>query len=186
MRYGFFVAGVLAAGLSFVTVAQAADAPRIGVVNLQQVIGDSHRGQSANAEFNVLVQKIQNEAQDRRKKLAAMKKQLDATDSKSSDYVTLQKSLQDAAASYQQFASDSQQKIDQDKQQLLQPIEDELKKVLLAYARDNHYDILLNKNNDGAVYAGDKYDVTTEITEALDKDWAEMQKTQPKPAAKGK
>jgi len=55
LRYGFFAAGVLAAGLLAVTTAQAAQLPRIGVVNLQEVIANSQAGQQANKELQGIV-----------------------------------------------------------------------------------------------------------------------------------
>jgi Skp family chaperone for outer membrane proteins len=68
---------------------------------------------------------------------------------------------------------------------LLQPIEKELQQVLNAFAKDHRYDILLNQSGAGALYASDKYDVTTQVTEAMDKDWAEQQKSDAKAADKG-
>jgi outer membrane protein len=186
MRYGILVAGVLAAGLSFVTAAQAADMPRIGVVNLQQVIGNSHRGQDAQAQLKSLAQKLSGDVKDRRQKLMVLKQQLDKADSKSADYAKLQKSYQDGISDYQQFVAANQQDLEERKQELLQPIEQELQQVLNAFAKDHRYDILLNQSAAGAIYSSDKYDVTTQITEAMDKDWAEQQKSEAKPADKGK
>ncbi|HEX5340492.1 MAG TPA: OmpH family outer membrane protein [Gammaproteobacteria bacterium] len=186
MRHGFYVAAMLATGLCFVTVAQAADVPHIGVVNLQTVVGNSHRGQDAQAQLKDLAQHLRSAVQDRRQKLTVLKQQLDKADSKSKDYAKLQKSYQDGVADYQQYVAANQQDLEERKQELLQPIEQELQKVLNAFAKDNHYDILLNQNGAGAVYASDKYDVTTQVTEAMDKDWAEQQKSESKPAAKSK
>ena len=47
MRHVFVTACLLAAGLLAISAAQAADAPRIAVVNLQQVLSDSTAGQDA-------------------------------------------------------------------------------------------------------------------------------------------
>jgi outer membrane protein len=186
MRYGFFVAGVLAAGLSFVTTAKAADMPRIGVVNLQQVISNSHRGQDAQAQLKTLAKKLSGDVQDRRQKLMVLKQQLDKADNKSADYGKLEKNYQDGVSDYQQFVSANQQDLEERKQELLQPIEQELQQVLNAFAKDHHYDILLNQSAVGAIYSSDKYDVTTQVTEAMDKDWAEQQASDAKQNAKGK
>ncbi|MGH8372338.1 MAG: OmpH family outer membrane protein, partial [Gammaproteobacteria bacterium] len=177
--------GVLAAGLSFVTTAQAADAPHIGVVNLQQVIGNSHRGQDAQAQLKALAQKLSGDIKDRRQKLTVLKQQLDKADSKSANYANLQKSYQDGVSDYQQFVSANQQDLEERKQELLQPIEQELQQVLNTFAKDHHYDILMNQGA-GAIYSSDKYDVTTQVTEAMDKDWAEQQASDAKPNAKSK
>lgn len=185
MRYGVLVAGVLAAGLSFVTTAQAADVPHIGVVNLQQVVSNSHRGQDAQAQLKSLAQKLGGDVKDRRQKLMVLKQQLDKADSKSADYAKLQQNYQDGVSDYQQFVAANQQDLEERKQELLQPIEQELQQVLNAFAKDHHYDILINQSGAGALYSSDKYDVTTQVTEAMDKDWAEQQKSAAKADAKG-
>lgn len=186
MRYGFLAAGVLAAGLCFAVSAQAADVPRIGVVNLQQVVANSHRGQDAQSQLQSLAEKLRGDIKDRRQKLMVLKQQLDKADSKSADYAKLQKSYQDGISDYQQFVSANQQDLEERKQELLQPIEQELQQVLNVFAKDHHYDILLNQSAAGAIYSSDKYDVTTQVTEAMDKDWAEQQKSDAKPAKQDK
>jgi outer membrane protein len=186
MRYGFLVAGTLAAALSFVTAAQAAETPRIGVVNLQQVITNSHRGQDAQSQLKALQTKLRSDIMDRRQKLVVLKQQLDKTDAKSADYAKLQKSYQDGVSDYQQYVSANQQDLDERRQELLQPIEQELQQVLNDFAKDHHYDILISQSAAGAVYASDKYDVTTQVTEAMNKDWAEQQASQQKSTNKDK
>ncbi|HET7394999.1 MAG TPA: OmpH family outer membrane protein [Gammaproteobacteria bacterium] len=185
MRYGFFVAGVLAAGLSFVTTAQAADVPRIGVVNIQQVIAKSHRGQDASAKLSALSKKVNGDVRDQYNKVMVVKQQFEKADSKSADYAKLQKNFQDSAAEFQQYRDAQQQNLEERRQELLKPIEEELQQVLVTFAKDHHYDILMNQGG-GAIYSSDKYDVTTQVTEAMDKDWAEQQASDAKPNAKSK
>lgn len=186
MRYGVIAATMLAAGLVLATGAKAAEGPRIGVVDLQQVIANSHRGQSANDEFNKVLEDYRNQVKDRAQKLSVIAGQLKKATPKSKKYNELLKTYEKEREAYQAFVYQSNQKVSQKKDQLLQPIEDELKQVLLAFAKDHHYDILVNKNDNGALYATDKYDVTTQVTEAMDKDWAEMQNKPAAPKQKGK
>ena len=77
MRYGFFATGLLAAGLLIVTSAQAAQGPRIAVVNLQEVIGNSQAGQDANKQLQGIMQKLQGEAKDKQQKMQVLKQQLE-------------------------------------------------------------------------------------------------------------
>jgi len=68
------------------------------------------------------------------------------------------------------------QDMEQRRQELLQPIEQDLGKVLNQYAQAHHYDIILSKDAAGAVYANGKFDVSRGVTAALDKDWPEFKK----------
>lgn len=176
LRYGFVAAGLLAAGLFVVTTVQAAEQPHIGVVNLQEVIAKSQPGQQANQELQSIVKKLQDQANDKNNKLNVLKKQLDKADPKSSNYAQLQKTYDDSRNDLQQFVLMGRQDLDQRRQELLQPIEQDLGKVLDQYAKTHHYDIILSKDAAGAVYANDKYDVSQGVAAALDKDWPEFKK----------
>jgi outer membrane protein len=176
MRFGFVAAGVLAAGLLAVTTVCAAEQPRIGVINLQEVIAKSQAGQQANKELQGIVKKLQAEANDKNNKLTVLKQQLDKADPKSSNYQQLQKNVNDSRNDLQQFVLMGRQDVEQRRQELLQPIEQDLGKVLNQYAQAHHYDIILGKDAAGAVYANDKYDVSRGVIAALDKDWPEFKK----------
>lgn len=187
MRQGFIAAAVIAAGMFVIPSVQAASAgnPKIEVVDLQQVIAKCHRGQEANDSLQQDFAKLKANVDDKRNKAMALKDQLDKADAKTANYKTLTKQYQDAMGEYQQSANDSQQQIQKRQQALLQPIEQELQTVVNQYVKDNGIDILLTKGN-AAVAVTDAYDATTGITEAMDKDWAALQKTQaPAAATKG-
>lgn len=176
LRYGLYAAGLLAAGLFAVTTVRAAEQPRIGVVNLQEVIAKSQAGQQANQELQSIVKKLQDQANDKNNKLNVLKQQLDKADPKSGNYAQLQKTYDDSRNDLQQFVLMGRQDLDQRRQELLQPIEQDLGKVLDQYAKAHHYDIILSKDAAGAVYASDKYDVSQGVAAALDKDWPAYQK----------
>ncbi len=178
MRQGFLAAAFIAAGMLVLSPAQAAStsAPKLGVVDLEQVIGNCHRGQEADQVLKQDYAKLKASVDDKNSKRKAFKDQLDKTDSKSADYSKLLKQYQDSDNDYQQYVSESNQMIQQRRQELLQPIQQELVQVMTQFAKDNHFDILLNKNIGGAVYASDSFDSTTQLTEAMDKDWAQLQK----------
>ncbi|MGH8282223.1 MAG: OmpH family outer membrane protein [Gammaproteobacteria bacterium] len=177
MRYGFIAAGVLAASVFAMTSVQAAEVPRIGVVNLQEVIGKSQAGKDANIQLQGIMQKLQGEAKDKQDKMQVLKDQFDKADSKSAGYANLQKNYQNSQSDLQQFVMMGRQDLEQRRQELLQPIEQELSKVIDAYGKEHHYDIILSQGA-GAVFATTKYDVTKGVTAALDADWAKLQKAQ--------
>ena len=179
MRQGFLAAAFIAAGMLAFPPAQAATSgPKMAVVDLEQVIGNSHRGQEANQALKQDYAKLKSAVDDKNSKRKAFKDQLDKADSKSSDYQKLLKQYQDSDNDFQQAVAESNQLIQQRRQELLQPIQQELVQVMGQFAKDNHYDMLFNKNIGGAVYASDAYDATTQLTEAMDKDWAQLQKAQ--------
>ncbi|HLW74218.1 MAG TPA: OmpH family outer membrane protein [Gammaproteobacteria bacterium] len=186
MRQGFIAAMLGVAALFVFSPAYAAksaassDGPKIGVVDLQAVIGNSHRGQQANQALQQKVSELQAQAKDLGDKTKALKDQLDKTDAKASNYDALKKQYDDSGAEFQDFVNESRQLIEQRRQELLQPIQQELIKVLGQFAKDNRYDILLNKDS-GAIYSSDAYDATTAVTEAMDKDWAALEKANPAP-----
>ena len=179
MRHGFFAAALVAAGLFVFSSAQAASAgPKIAVVDVQAVITNSHRGQEAKAALQADAAKLQTQAgfDDKRKKALALKDQLDKADTKSANYQKLLKQYQEAYGDLQQAGAEVQQLLQKRQQELLQPIEQELQTVIGQYVKDNKIDILLNKGA-SVISASETYDVTTSVTEALDKDWAQLQKT---------
>jgi Skp family chaperone for outer membrane proteins len=185
MRQGFFAAAAFAAGLLALSPAQAATkssgssaAPKIAVVDLQEVLGKSHRGLEATQSLQQKATELRNQANDLNDKRKAMKDQLDKADAKSANYATLTKQYQDADTAYQSFVQEGNQLIEQRRLELLKPIQDELQKVVMQFVKDQHIDILLAKGN-AALTASDAYDVTTKVTEAMDKDWEQLQKTMP-------
>ena len=185
MRYGLFAAGLVAVGLLVSLSAQAAEGPRIAVVNLQEVIGDSTAGQDANKQLQDVMTKLQGEAKDKQQKLQVLKGQLDKADSKSKDYTSLQKNFNDSQNDLQQFVLMGRQDLEARRQELLKPIEEELSKVIDQYGKTHHYDLILIRGS-GAAYASPKYDVTKGVTAALDADWAKVQKAQKAQSAQKK
>ena len=176
LRYGSFAAGVLAAGLLAVTTVQAAEQPRIGVVNLQVVIANSQAGQQANKEMQSISKKLQDEADDKHSKLTVLQQQLDKADPKSGNYRQLQKNYNDSRNDLQQFVLMGRADLERRKQELYGPILQDLGKVLGQYAKAHHYDIILSADNAGAVYTTDKYNITQGVIAALDKDWPQFEK----------
>ncbi|HEY3646150.1 MAG TPA: OmpH family outer membrane protein [Gammaproteobacteria bacterium] len=189
MRQGSFAAAAFAAGLLALSPAHAATTtkshavaagvPKIAVVDLQEVLGKSHRGTEATQSLQQKAAELRNQANDLNDKRKAMKDQLDKADAKSANYQTLTKQYQDADNAYQNFVQEGNQLIEQRRQELLQPIQQELGQVLQTYTKANHIDILLTKGVPGALSVSEAYDVTKGVTDALDKDWETLQKTMP-------
>ncbi|HEY1992273.1 MAG TPA: OmpH family outer membrane protein [Gammaproteobacteria bacterium] len=183
MRQGFIAAAAFAAGLSLLSPANAATkshtaaaaSPKIAVVDLQAAVARSQRGSEAGKLLKQKQDDLQAQATDLADKRKALKDQLDKADAKSSNYATLQKQYQDADQAFQAYVSDARQLLQQRQAELLQPIQDELQTVVPQFVKEQHIDILLVRGA-GVLTASEPYDVTADLTAALDKDWAQMQK----------
>ena len=194
MRQGFIAAAAFAAGLLALSPAQAAatksthstgsggTSPKIAVVDVQAVITGCQRGREAVAALQQKQNDLQTQANDMNEKRKAYKDQLDKADQKSADYAKLLKQYQDEDNQFNSFVSDSRQLLQTRQQELFGPIEQELQTVVTQYFKDNHFDILLGKTA-GSVLVSDQFNVTQGVIDAMDKDWAVLQKTQPAPAA---
>jgi Skp family chaperone for outer membrane proteins len=156
--------------------------PKIAVVDVQAVITGCQRGREAVASLQQKQNDLQAQANDMNEKRKAYKDQLDKADQKSSDYQKLLKQYQDEDAQFNSFVSDSRQLLQQRQQELFAPIEQELQTVVTQYFKDNHIDILLGKTA-GSVLVTDQYNYTQGVIDAMNKDWAVLQKSQPAPAA---
>jgi outer membrane protein len=174
MRYSLAIFSFMAMILLAAGPAATAATPKIGVVDLQAVIANSNAGQAAQKKLKSLVSQKRKEIGARRKKLVAIKKAVDSNAKKKSAKARkkrkkLLNEYQKALNEYQQDLSMNQQDLDAQKQSLLSPIQTRLGKVLNEYAKDHDYSIILNKDVGGALYATSNYDITTEVTEAMDK-----------------
>ena len=181
MRQGFIAAALAVAGL-IVSIPAFAAAPKFGVVDINSVVTKSHRYQQGMGEIQAMRTKLQDQFNDKSTKFKTLKDQLDKADPKSADYSKLSGQMQDARDDAQQFYNSSQQELDTYNQQLRQSVADEFQKVLGIYAKSKGYDIIFMKGS-GAAYSTDAYDVSTDVLQALDKDWDQLKNvTAPTPA----
>ena len=182
MRQGFIAAALAVAGLIMSSTVFAAGAPKFGVVDINTVVTKSHRFQQGMADIQAMQGKLQSQFDEKSTKFKTLKDQLDKADPKSADYAKLSGQVQDARDDAQQFLNDSQQQLNQYNQQLRQHVADEFQKVLGIYAKGKGYDMIFMKGT-GTAYSTDAYDVSTDVLQALDKDWDALQKATPPAAA---
>lgn len=188
MRQGFIAAALAVAGLIAVTPAFAAGVPKFGVVDIDSVVKNSHRYQQGQNDIQLIQNKLQSEVNDKSDKLKALKDQMDKTDPKSADYQKLSGQFADARDDFQQFVNSSQQQLAQYNQRLQNESIKEFNKVLTIYAKSKGYDMIFLKGT-GTAYSTDAYDVSTDVLQALDKDWDQLKKdaaSTPAPAASTK
>ncbi|HET7674466.1 MAG TPA: OmpH family outer membrane protein [Gammaproteobacteria bacterium] len=155
--------GVLAAG----TAAAAANT-KIGVIDVNYIVAHSKRGQAAKAALEALYNK-KKAALDKEK--SALDKQKTAIekskDKKSKATQKLIADYQQAAGKFQHDVQASQSEVGQRRDELLQPIGDDLKKVISNYAKDHGYALILNATTDAIAFASDSYNLNDEIVKAL-------------------
>jgi Skp family chaperone for outer membrane proteins len=185
MRQGFIAAAFCAAALFTLSPAQAASStgPKIGVVDPNAVVDNSHRGVMFKTAMTQKIDELKQQAADKSNKAKDLKDKLDKTNAKAANYQTLLKQYNDANDDLNSFLNESNQLVNKRRQEFLQSVQDELTRVVTQFAKDNQYDIILVKGA-GAAFTSDAYDITSQVTTALDKDWdALQQKPATAPAA---
>lgn len=172
----FILIGLLAAAAPL---AQAAGGGKIGVLDWQKVLALSSAGKEVQSEMQAYVGKQQQWVKDQQAKL--QKEQDDLTKNKSvlgQDAQQKQESqLQQDYQAYQQEGQKRQQDTQRYQQSLLEPLQAKLEDVVQKYAKDNGYDLILDKS--AVVYSGDN---APDITDAILKAFNAAQPHAPAPS----
>lgn len=159
----------LAVGASSLAAQQAA--PKIAVVNLDEVVAKSQAGQ----ELKAKLEKFQNDAQAQADKLAKeandlQKRISDGSQSLSEDTLAdLQKQLEDKTVEMRRFRDDKQREGQDIQNKGLDKVEKQLGPIFNAIRQEGGYDLILNKVPGVVVSASDRIDITAEVIDRLNK-----------------
>jgi outer membrane protein len=145
------------------TQAFAADAPKVAVVNVQQVLLQS----SKVAEVNT---KLQDQFKPTQEKLAARQKTLqdeldkfnkDSSSMKSADRDSMEKKLNDEKATFLKDAGAFQKEVNAEQNKEMQVILKQLSGVISDMAKKNNYSLVLDSQ--AVVYSADAADITKDV-----------------------
>jgi outer membrane protein len=145
------------------TQAYAADASKIAVVNVQQVLLQS----SKVAEVNT---KLQDQFKPRQEKLAAQQKTLqdemdkfnkNSSGMKAADRETMEKKLNDEKASFLKDAGAFQKDVNAEQNKAMQTILKQLSGVISDLAKKSGYSLVLDSQ--AVVYSADATDITKDV-----------------------
>lgn len=170
MRRYTILTAIMSVALMASGAAMAAQAPKIGIIDVRYIITHSKRGEAAKAALQALYNKKKASLDKERKALAAQKEAIDKTKNKK-DKATQQliAEFQQSAGEFQQHVSAGQNEVSQRESELLQPIGADLKKVVANYAKDHGYTLILNDSSQSVAFAEASYNLNDELVKALDK-----------------
>jgi len=160
--------------LAFFTVCFAsfsfAASTKIGVIDIKEVVNNCKYGQSIMQQLNKKYEELKTKLQQEVKKLEELKQEIqnksalwskEVKEKKQEEY---QKLLQEV----RQLQQESEVEMQAYQQKLLQPLFNKLEKVISDYAKDNDYDLIIEKKQPGIYYASPKIDITNKIIKILD------------------
>ena len=167
----------LAIALALVTmfsfVAPEADAagPKIAVVRLEYVVMNSRQGKTAKKKLKHILDKKQKEFDKRRKELIEIRKQLENPTAMMTQEIMRKKTmkLKEGMVKLQEDSLKAQQELAKKESDLMQPLLEALDKVLSKQAEAGGYDMIINWNQQGVIFAKPSFDITQAILKALDK-----------------
>ena len=159
----------LLAGASSLAAQQAA--PKIAVVDLDQVVAQSEAGKELKAQLD----KFQKDAQAQADKLAQEANDLQQKISTGSQSLSedtladLQKQLEDKTVEMRRFRDDKQREGQAIQNKGLDKVEKQLGPVFKAIRDEGGYDLILNKVPGVVVSSSDRIDITAEVIDHLNK-----------------
>lgn len=160
----FLLIGLLAA---MAPLAQAAGSGKVGVIDAQSVLAQSTAGKEVQAQVKAYYDKQHQWAQDQQAKLQKEQNDLQKNQGvMGADAVKKQQAqLQQDYQAYQQEYQKRQQEFQQYQQSRLQPLQASLYDVVQKYAKQNGYDLVLDKG--AVVYNDDALDITDAVLKAF-------------------
>jgi len=140
---------------------------KIAVIDLQQVVRKSEAGQQALAKLQAKFDSLKKQLEAKEEELRKFKEELEkkapllspeAREEKEREY---QKMLRE----YQAQREDAQYEMKQAEQKALQPIMKDLEQVVKKMAKEEGYDLLLEKRMPGIYWTSQAIDITDHIVE---------------------
>ncbi|MGM0576265.1 MAG: OmpH family outer membrane protein [Myxococcota bacterium] len=143
---------------------------KIGVVDVEHVVMNSKRGQAAKQKLQRIFEKKQAELDARQKELMELKQRLESQSTmwKESKKKEAMMEYQQGVMKLQEDFVAQQQELAKKEMEMMRPILGELEKVLKAIAKRDGYDIIMNRSQQGVIYARPAYDITDKALEELD------------------
>tara|TARA_B100000530_G_C15790642_1_gene421428 strand:- start:200 stop:712 length:513 start_codon:yes stop_codon:yes gene_type:complete len=157
--------------LSFTAPEADAAGPKIAVVKVEYVVMNSKKGKAAKKKLKRIFDKRQKELDKRQNELLEIKKQLENPSA-----MMTQEIFQKKAAEYktglmklQEEFVKNQQELAKKENKLMQPLLEDLNKVIVEQAKAGGYDLVLTFGQQGVLYNKASLDITNAVLKALDK-----------------
>ena len=142
-----------------------ANAPKIGVLNVERAVDQSNQGKAANAELHALIKVRRDELKQKAKDIEALKKKLQKAPSsaKKANKETLTK----ANADYQKLLNSSKLEIKKKRARLRNQVLQNLQKVIDTIGKEENFQLILTTAN--VAYMGKTIDITDQVIKEFNK-----------------
>ena len=143
---------------------------KIAFVNLQQIAALTAEGKASAARVEALIQKKQNEGNDKAKALAANQQKLQQSGALLSDTARaqLEKDIEKQQVDGQRFQQDAQGEINELQQELQNEFQKKLLPVIQQLAQEEGLQILFSAADAGVIWAEPGLDLTMEAVKKMD------------------
>lgn len=162
---GLIAAVLVLLGGAGAAAAQDAAAPRVAVIDVQQVVEVSAAGKEALARLKKLNDEKVAEGAKLVTDLEALQKQLSTQRATLSEerLKSLQKEIEDKQVAIERFRDDAQEFLDESRRRELQALEARILPIINEIGREMRLHLIFNKFQSGLVYADDSVDITDEV-----------------------
>lgn len=156
----------------------ATAAVKFAYVDLQSALMEVAEGKKAKAKLKVYFDEKQAHLDKETERLKKMKEDLDRQGMMVDPKVKSDKEaqLQQAMMELQKTYMNLQQELKNKESEAVAPILERMQAIIQELAEKNGYDLVLDKNSSGIVYAPLKYDLTTELVRMYDKKYPPRKK----------
>lgn len=143
---------------------------KIGYVDMQKAIQSTKDGQKAKKSLEAEFEKRKKSLQKKEGDLKKMGEELEKKAMVLSDEVRgqKQKEFQETMMDFQQTVQKNQQEIQQQERKLTEPILKKLQTVIEEMAKKDKYTVILEKRENGVLWAQKELDITEQVVKAFE------------------
>ncbi len=143
---------------------------KIGVIDIKKVVNESKYGQEVMKKLQERYNELSKKLQAKAKELDALKKEIETKSSLWSREVRekKQREYEKKLREFRALQEDSQYEMQELQKKLLNPVFDELEKIVKEFIKKEGYDLVFEKNQPGLYYASSKIDLTEKIIKLFD------------------
>lgn len=165
--------GLIMASLLLSSPALAASSPVIAVVDGEQLITQSLAGKAVIAELQRISDAKQKEIDARNAAAKTLKANLDAKGASLSEEArrTQELKLQRDLSDLQLYVREAQEQLKRKEMSMMKPVNQDLEKIIGAYAGRNGIDLVLNRNDPGLLNVSGRMDITAKILEEYNRSY---------------
>lgn len=147
-----------------------ADATKIGIVDLQKALNVSAAGKEAKAKITEKVKEFEGKIEAQQAELKSLKDELEKQAVLLSDEArsTKERDYQQKLKDFQRFTKDRQEELQQLDAQYTNQIVEQLLETAEEIAKNEGYDLLLERGSGGVIYGSDAIDLTDKVIAASD------------------